>query len=60
LKLEHPTPPVNSVGINKLKGCAMLATKFAVVVSATIDAPFYVLVCKYVLFSLEDIATTLS
>ena len=37
----------------------MLATKFDLAVSATGDAPCHALVCREVLFSLEDVAPTL-
>jgi hypothetical protein len=38
----------------------MLATKSDLVVSTNIDISFHVLVCRKVLFSLEDITTPLS
>jgi hypothetical protein len=43
----------------KLKSRAMLATKSDFVVSTNVDISFHALVCRQVLFSLEDITTPL-
>jgi hypothetical protein len=37
----------------------MLATRYDLVVPPTVDAPFHALVCRQVLFSLDDITTPL-
>jgi hypothetical protein len=55
---ENSAPPSHSTAI-KLKSRAMLATKSDLVVPTTVDAPFHALVCRQVLFSLEDITTPL-
>jgi hypothetical protein len=52
------TTPLSSNAI-KLKSRAMLATRFDLFVSTTVDAPFHALVCRQVLFSLDDITTPL-
>jgi hypothetical protein len=54
LKLDQTAPSSSSTAI-KLKSHAMLATKSELDVPATVDAPFHTLVCRQVLFSLEDI-----
>jgi hypothetical protein len=59
VKLEQIAPSSSSNAI-KLKSRAMLATKSDLTVSTNVDASFYVLVCRQVLFSLEDITTPLS
>jgi hypothetical protein len=43
----------------KLKSCAMLATKSGLAVSTNVYVSFHTLVCRQVLFSLEDITTLL-
>jgi hypothetical protein len=43
----------------KLKSRAILATKSDLAVSTNVDVSFHALVCRQVLFSLEDIITTL-
>jgi hypothetical protein len=43
----------------KLKSRAMLATKSDLVVSTNVDVSFHALVCRQVLFSLEDIIAPL-
>jgi hypothetical protein len=58
VKLEQRAPSLSSNAI-KLKSHAMLATKSDPAVSTNVDVSFYVLVCKQVLFSLEDITTPL-
>jgi hypothetical protein len=42
-----------------LKSHAMLTTKFDLVVSTNVDVSFHALVCRQVLFSLENITTLL-
>jgi hypothetical protein len=58
-QLDQIAPPSSSNAI-KLKSCAMLATRSDLVVPPTVDAPFHALVCRQVLFSLDDITTPLS
>jgi hypothetical protein len=58
VKLEQRAPSSSSNAI-KLKSRAMLATKSDLVVSTNIDVSFHILVCRQVLFSLEDITTPL-
>jgi hypothetical protein len=41
------------------QSCAMLATRSDLFVPTTVDAPFHALVCKQVLFSLDDITMPL-
>jgi hypothetical protein len=56
VKLEQRAPSSSSNAI-KLKSRAMLAKKYELVVST--DVSFHTLVCRQVLFSLEDITTPL-
>jgi hypothetical protein len=56
IKLEQRAPSLSS-NAKKLKSCAMLATKSDLAVST--DVSFHALVCRQVLFSLEDITTPL-
>jgi hypothetical protein len=58
VKLEQRAPSSSSNAI-KLKSCAMLATKSDLTVSTNNDVSFHALVCRQVLFSLEDITTPL-
>jgi hypothetical protein len=58
VKLEQRAPSSSSNAI-KLKSYAMLATKSDLVVSTNVDVSFRALVCRQVLFSLEDITTPL-
>jgi hypothetical protein len=58
IKLEQRAPSSRSNAI-KLKSHAMLATKSDIVVSTNVDISFHALVCRQVLFSLEDITTSL-
>jgi hypothetical protein len=58
IKLEQRAPSSSSNAI-KLKSRAMLATKSYLVVSTNVDVSFHALVCRQVLFSLEDITTLL-
>jgi hypothetical protein len=58
IKLEQRAPFLSSNAI-KLKSRAMLATKSDLVFSTNVDVSFYALVCRQVLFSLEDITTPL-
>jgi hypothetical protein len=58
VKHEQRAPSLSSNAI-KLKSHAMLATKSDLVVSSNVDVSFHALVCRQVLFSLEDIITPL-
>jgi hypothetical protein len=58
VKLEQRAPSSSSIAI-KLKCRAMFAAKFDLAISTNIDVSFHALVCKQVLFSLEDITTPL-
>jgi hypothetical protein len=58
VKLEQRAPSSSSNAI-KLKSHAMLATKSDLAISTNIGVSFHVLVCRQVLFSLEDITTPL-
>jgi hypothetical protein len=58
VKLEQRAPSSSSNAI-KLKSRAMLATKSDLVVSTNVDVSFNALVCRQVLFSLEDTTTLL-
>jgi hypothetical protein len=58
VKLEQRAPSSSSNAI-KLKSRAMLAIKFDLTVSTNVDVSFYALVCRQVLFSLENITTSL-
>jgi hypothetical protein len=58
VKLEQRAPSSSSNAI-KLKSHAMLATKSDLIVSTNVDVSFHGLVCRQVLFSLEDITTPL-
>jgi hypothetical protein len=58
IKLEQRAPSSSSNAI-KLKSHAMLATKSDLVVSTNVDLSFHALVCRQVLFSLDDITTPL-
>jgi hypothetical protein len=59
-KIQHDqtAPPLSSNAI-KLKSHAMLATWSDLFIPTTIDATFHALVCRQVLFSLDDITTPL-
>jgi hypothetical protein len=64
--IQHASPvkheqraPSSSSNVIKLKSHAMLATKSDLAVCTNIDVSFYALVCRQVLFSLEDIITPL-
>jgi hypothetical protein len=54
VKLQQRAPSSSSNAI-KLKSHAMLATKYDLAVSTNVDVSFHALVCRQVLFSLEDI-----
>jgi hypothetical protein len=60
-EIQHSqiTTPSSSNAI-KLKSCATLATWSDLFVHTTVDAPFHALMCRQVLFSLDDITTSLS
>jgi hypothetical protein len=55
---DQTAPPLSSNAI-KLKSRAILATRSDPFVPATVDAPFHALVCRQVLFSLDNITTPL-
>jgi hypothetical protein len=59
VKLEQRAPSSSSNAI-KLKSHAMLAIKSDLAISTNVDVSFHALVCRQVLFSLEDIITPLS
>jgi hypothetical protein len=59
-KIQHDqTAPPSSFNATKLKSRAMLATRSDLFVPTTIDAPFHALLYRQVLFSLDDITTSL-
>jgi hypothetical protein len=58
VKPEQRAPSSSSNAI-KLKSRAMLATKSDLAISTNVDVSFHALVCRQVLFSLEDITTPL-
>jgi hypothetical protein len=58
IKHDQTAPPSSSNAI-KLKSRAMLATRSDLFISTTVDAPYHALVCRQVLFSLDDITTPL-
>jgi hypothetical protein len=58
VKLQQRAPSSSSNAI-KLKSHAMLPTKSNLVVSTNVHVSFYALVCRQVLFLLEDITTPL-
>jgi hypothetical protein len=58
VKLEQRAPS-SSYNAIKLKSHAMLVKKSDLVVSTNVDVSFHALVCRQVLFSLEDITTPL-
>jgi hypothetical protein len=58
VKLEQRAPSLSSNAI-KLKSRAIRATKSDLAVSTNVDVSFHALVCRQVLFSLENITTPL-
>jgi hypothetical protein len=59
-EIQHDqTAPPSSSNAIKLKSHAMLATWYDLFVPTTVDAPFHALVCRQVLFSLDNITTSL-
>jgi hypothetical protein len=65
-EIQHASPvkhkqraPSSSSNAIKLKSRAMLATKSDLAVSTNVDVSFHALVCRQVLFSLEDITAPL-
>jgi hypothetical protein len=58
IKHDQTAPPSSSNAI-KLKSRAMLAIRSDLFISTTVDAPYHALVCRQVLFSLDDITTPL-
>jgi hypothetical protein len=59
VKLEQRAPSSSS-NATKLKSHAMIATKSDLAMSTNVDVSFHALVCRKVLFSLEDITIPLS
>jgi hypothetical protein len=55
---DQTTPPLSSNAI-KLKSHAMLVAWSDIFVPTTVDSPFHALVCRKVLFLLDDITTPL-
>jgi hypothetical protein len=55
---DQTAPPSCSNAI-KLKSHAVLATRSDLFIPTTVDAPYHALVCRQVLFSLDDITTPL-
>jgi hypothetical protein len=59
-KIQHDqTASHSSYNAIKLKSCAMLANWSDIFIPTTVDTPFHALVCRQVLFSLNDITTLL-
>jgi hypothetical protein len=58
-EIQHDQTAPSSSNAIKLKSCAMLSTRSDLFVPTTIDAPFHALVCRQVLFSLDDFTTPL-
>jgi hypothetical protein len=58
-EIQHDQTTHSSSNAIKLKTHAMLATQSDLFVPTTVDAPFYALVCRQVLFSLDNITTSL-
>jgi hypothetical protein len=59
-EIQHDqTAPLLSSNAIKLKSCAMLATQSVLFIPTTVDAPFHALLCRQVLFSLDDITMPL-
>jgi hypothetical protein len=59
-KIQHDqTAPPSSSNAIKLKSRAMLATRSDLFIPTTVDAPYHALVCRQVLFSLDDITMPL-
>jgi hypothetical protein len=58
IQYNQTTPPLSSNAI-KLKSCAMLATRSDLFIPTTVDAPYHALLCRQVLFSLDDITMPL-
>jgi hypothetical protein len=59
-EIQHDqTPPPSSSNAIKLKSCAMLDTRSDLFIPTTVDAPYHALVCRQVLFSLDDITMPL-
>jgi hypothetical protein len=58
IQYDQTTPPLSSNAI-KLKSRTMLATRSDLFIPTTVDAPYHALVCRQVLFSLDDITMPL-
>jgi hypothetical protein len=56
---HEQTAPSSSSNAIKLKSRAMLATKYDLAACTNVDVSFHALVCRQVLFLLEDITTPL-
>jgi hypothetical protein len=66
-KIQHASPvkleqraPSSSSNTIKLKSRAMLVIKYDLAISINVDVSFHALVCRQLLFLLEDIITPLS
>jgi hypothetical protein len=58
IQCDQTAPPLSSNAI-KLKSRAMLATRSDLFIPIIVDAPYHALVCRQVLFKLDDITTPL-
>jgi hypothetical protein len=59
-EIQHDqTAPPSSSNAIKLKSHAMLATQSDLFIATTVDAPYHALVCRQVLFLLDDITMPL-
>jgi hypothetical protein len=59
-EIQHDqTAPPSSSNAIKLKSRAMLATQSDLFIATTVDAPYHALVCRQVLFLLDDITMPL-
>jgi hypothetical protein len=56
---HHQTTPPSSSNANKLKSRDMVATRSDLFIPTTVDALYHGLVCRQVLFSLDDITMSL-
>ena len=56
-KKEKLAPSSRTEGI-RLKGCVMLATKSDLAEIVDTDMPYYALICKDALFSLDDVSSS--
>jgi hypothetical protein len=58
-EIQHDQTTPSTSNAIKLKSHAMLATWSDLFVPATVDAPFHALMCRQVLFLIDDITTPL-